>query len=120
MLTVSVVRSTWGCNRVQEHQSLAPLQLILPVLTDPGVVKHAVAALHSGSVQLSLCSVEAILVLANSIGVTAVMVLNSSFVCHSIGVLAIHTLWGCRWSVWSQRAYSTCAAKRLRCSKWFC
>lgn len=88
----------WGCNRVQEHQSLAPLQLILPVLTDPEIVQHAVAALHCGSIQLSMSNVEVILVLANSIGVNAVMVLNS-FVSGSKCMLAIRMLLGCRWSV---------------------
>ena len=71
------VCSTWGCNRVQEHQSLAPLQLMLPVLTAPEVVQYAVAAIHSGSIELNMCNVEAILVLANSIGVIALLLLNS-------------------------------------------
>ena len=90
------VCSTWGCNRVQEHQSLAPLQLILPVLTAPEVVQHAVAALHSGSIALSMCNVEAILVLANSIGVIALLLLISLLPVYSLCHLASWTLWGCR------------------------
>lgn len=58
-----------GAEQSAGAQSEAPLQLILPVLTDPAVVQHAVAALYRGLICLSMCSVEAILVLANAIGV---------------------------------------------------
>ena len=61
----------WGQNRVQEHHSIAPLQLILPVLTEQAVVHNAVSTLHCGKIRLSLSNVEPILVLANAIGVSA-------------------------------------------------
>ena len=71
------VCSTWGHNRVQEHNRTAPLQLILPVLTEPADVHDAVSALHRGMIQLSLFNFEAVLVLANAVGVSARMAQQS-------------------------------------------
>ena len=43
---------------------------MLPVLTKPEVVHQAVAGILSGQVGLSLLNVEALLVLANAVGVS--------------------------------------------------
>ena len=53
------------------HQSTAvPFNLILPVLTKPEIVQQAVAGVLSGQISLSMSSVEALLVLANAVGVS--------------------------------------------------
>ena len=69
LVTQRVYSSSTLQNRVQEHQSAAPLQLLLPVLTDPAIVQTAVAALYRGKICLSMCTVEAIIVLAHAIEV---------------------------------------------------
>ena len=54
-----------------EHQAThKPINLVLPVLTRPEVVHEAVAGILSGQIGLSMLSVEALLVLANAIGVS--------------------------------------------------
>lgn len=54
-----------------EHQATgAPINLVLPVLTRPDVVQQAVAGILSGQISLSLMNVEALLVLANAVGVS--------------------------------------------------
>ena len=63
--------SQWGHNRVLERNAtLVPIILVLPVLTKPEVVEQAVAGILSGQISLSLSNVEAILVLANAVGVS--------------------------------------------------
>jgi len=47
-----------------------PVTLALPVLTKPEIVEQAVAGILSGQISLSLSNVEAILVLANAVGVS--------------------------------------------------
>ncbi len=47
-----------------------PLSLILPVLTKPEIVEQAVAGVLSGQISLSMSNVEAVLVLANAVGVS--------------------------------------------------
>ncbi len=44
--------------------------LVLPVLTKPEIVEQAVAGVLSGQISLSLSNVEAVLVLANAVGVS--------------------------------------------------
>lgn len=62
--------SKWGHNRVQQHKdSNSPLELVLPVLTDPDIVQQAVAGVLSGQIRLSMSTVEPLLVLANAVGV---------------------------------------------------
>ena len=64
------VCSEGGRNRVKEHQATGvPINLVLPVLTRPDVVQEAVAGILSGEISLSLLNVEALLVLANAVGV---------------------------------------------------
>lgn len=43
---------------------------MLPVLTRPDVVQQAVAGILSGQIGLTMSSVEALLVLANAVGVS--------------------------------------------------
>ncbi len=63
--------SKWGYNRVMEHKAaMGPLILIMPVLTKPEIVEEALAGILSGQISLSLSNVEAVLVLANAIGVS--------------------------------------------------
>ena len=65
------VCSEWGRSRVVAQQSTsAPFHLVLPVLTRADVVQQAVAGVLSGQIGLSLSSVEAVLVLANAVGVS--------------------------------------------------
>ena len=47
-----------------------PMTLVLPVLTKPEIVEQAVAGVLSGQISLSMSNVEAILVLANAVGVS--------------------------------------------------
>jgi len=63
--------SEWGMSRVQQYSDTEPLQLVLPVLTDPAILKQAVLGIHSGVISLSWRTAEAVLVMANSIGVSA-------------------------------------------------
>ena len=95
---------------MQEHHSTAPLQLIMPVLTEPTVVHAAVTALHCGTIRLSLCNVENILVLANAIGVSVTRWCSAIYsevdACNLIKPLVY------RWNVWSQLASSIYATKR--------
>ena len=44
--------------------------LVLPVLTKPEVVEQAVGGILSGQISLSMSNVEAVLVLANAVGVS--------------------------------------------------
>ncbi len=44
--------------------------LLLPVLTKPEIVEQSVAGVLSGQISLSMSNVEAILVLANAVGVS--------------------------------------------------
>ncbi|KAL3155230.1 hypothetical protein ABBQ32_013168 [Trebouxia sp. C0010 RCD-2024] len=61
--------SKWGHNRLVEHEAAnKPISLVLPVLTRPEVVQQAVAGIISGQTGLSLLIVEALLVLANAVG----------------------------------------------------
>ena len=63
--------SKWGHNRVLEHQaSKKPINLVIPVLTRADVVQQAVAGTLSGQISLSMLNVEALLVLANAVGVS--------------------------------------------------
>lgn len=65
------VYSKWGHNRLVEHEAInKPISLVLPVLTRPEVVRQAVAGIISGQTGLSLLNVEALLVLANAVGVS--------------------------------------------------
>ncbi len=60
-----------GHNRVLEHEATAvPVILVLPVLTKPEIVEQAVAGVLSGQISLSMSNEEAILVLANAVGVS--------------------------------------------------
>ncbi len=62
--------SKWGHNRVAQHIGREQvLSLTLPVETDPDIVCQAVSGLLGGFVELSALNVEALLVLANSVGV---------------------------------------------------
>ena len=62
--------SKWGHNRVAQHIGRERvLSLTLPVETDPDIVCQAVSGLLGGFVELSALNVEALLVLANSVGV---------------------------------------------------
>ena len=63
------VCSEWGRSRVVAHHSV-PLNLVLPVLTKSDVVQQAVVGVLSGQISLSMSSVEALLVLANAVGVS--------------------------------------------------
>ena len=47
-----------------------PVNLVLPVLTKPEIVEQAVAGVLSGQISLSMSNEEAILVLANAVGVS--------------------------------------------------
>ena len=72
------VCSKWGHNRVVEHQAKGmPITLVLPVLTKQNVMEQAVTGILNGQITLSLASVEALLVLANAVGVSH-MVLRAS------------------------------------------
>lgn len=54
-----------------EHKATTgPVILITPVLTHPNIVEEAVAGVLSGQISLSLSNVEAVLVLANAVGVS--------------------------------------------------
>lgn len=46
-----------------------PLQLVLPVRTEPAVLQQAVVSVLCGQAELCLSNVEPLLVVANSIGV---------------------------------------------------
>ena len=48
--------------------------LVLPVLTKPEVVEQAVAGILSGQIRLLMSNVEAVLVLANAVGVSQLTV----------------------------------------------
>ena len=63
--------SEWGFSRIQQYSNTEPLELVLPVLTDPAILKEAVLGIHSGVISLSWHTAEAVLVMANSIGVSA-------------------------------------------------
>ena len=64
--------SKWGHNRVAQHIGREQvLSLILPVETDPDIVCQAVSGLLGGFVKLSAANVEALLVLANYVGVSS-------------------------------------------------
>lgn len=69
--------TNWGMSRVQEHKDTEPLTLVLPVLTDPAVLQEALKGLHSGTLSMSWQTAEAVLVMANSIGVSAFEVSGS-------------------------------------------
>ena len=64
------VCSKWGYNRIVEQHATGPISLVLPVLTRPDVVQQAVDGIHSGQINLSLLNMEALLVLANAVGVS--------------------------------------------------
>ena len=51
-----------------------PLSLVLPALTDPVIVQQAVAGVLKGHMCLASSTVEAILVLANAVGVSHLLV----------------------------------------------
>ena len=76
-----------------EHQATGvPINLVLPVLTRPEVVQQAVAGILSGQVGLSLSNVEALLVLANAVGVSqtalsALLQQHCSYPCHLTCIL---------------------------------
>ncbi len=54
-----------------EHKATkGPVILIMPALTQPEIVEQAVAGVLSGQISLSLSNVEAVLVLANAVGVS--------------------------------------------------
>ncbi len=63
--------SEWGMRRVQQYNGTEPLELVLPVRTHPAILKEAVLGIHSGVMTLSWHTAEAVLVMANSIGVSA-------------------------------------------------
>jgi len=67
----NAICSHWGQNRVEQHKDMPqPLQLIMPVYTTHDVVLKAFVGVLGGKIKLSLCDVEPILVLANSIRVS--------------------------------------------------
>ena len=51
-----------------------PLSLVLPALTDPVIVQQAVAGLLKGHMCLSSSNIEDVLVLANAVGVSHLLV----------------------------------------------
>jgi len=55
---------------LERKATLVPIILVLPVLTKPEVVEQAVAGILSGQISLSMSNVEAVLVLANAVGVS--------------------------------------------------
>ena len=60
-----------GSQQGLEHKATAvPMFLVLPVLTKPEIVEQAVAGILSGQISLSMSNVEAVLVLANAVGVS--------------------------------------------------
>ncbi len=60
-----------------------PVTLVLPVLTKPEIVEQAVAGVLSGQISLSMSNVEAILVLANAVGVSCLSAPDHRSVCLS-------------------------------------
>ena len=60
---------SWGHNRVHEYKGQEPLQLTLPVCTDPGIVQQLIAGLCGGRLYVCWWNVEQLLVLVNFIGV---------------------------------------------------
>ena len=55
---------------MQHSSNDQPLQLVLPVFTSPQTVQQAVAGMLCGQLSLSASNVEAVLVLANAVGVS--------------------------------------------------
>ena len=56
------------------HMLPQPLSLVLPALTDPVTVRQAVAGVLKGHMCLSSSNIEAVLVLANAVGVSHLLV----------------------------------------------
>ena len=50
---------------------------MLPALTDPAIVQQAVAGLLKGHIRLSSSNIEAVLVLANAVGVSHLLGSNT-------------------------------------------
>ena len=57
-----------------EHQATEkPTSLVLPVLTRPDIVQQAVVGILCGQIGLTLSNVEDLLVLANAVGVSLII-----------------------------------------------
>ena len=70
--------SAWGRNRVLTHSQPQPLSLVFPALTDPLIVQQAVAGVLKGHIRLSSSNIEAVLVLANAVGVSHLLVVMNT------------------------------------------
>ena len=63
--------SSWGYKAMEDNFNRQhQMQAILPVLTKPSIVHEAFAGMLSGQIRLSAANVEAVLVMANAIGVS--------------------------------------------------
>ena len=70
--------SKWGHKLVDDRDVKAQfLVAVLPVLTAPEIVHQAVAGILGGKINLSAANIEPILVLANAVGVSKVIICNN-------------------------------------------
>ena len=91
-----------------DFQAIAgPLQLTLPVLTSPDIVQLAVAGIYSGTIALSWSTVEPVLVLANSIGVSSTQPESRRMLVLSVLRIACC----CSWCAWRKPARTTLHTK---------
>ncbi len=102
---------------MSDFQSAAdPLQLTMPVLTDPGTMQQAVAGIYRGKISLSWSNVEPILVLANSIGVTQLVhKVDSSQSNHQLSHRLTQLACLCSSNAWRQHAKTSSDAKCVNC-----
>lgn len=103
--------SKWGHNRVAQHIGREQvLSLTLPVETDPDIVCQAVSGLLGSFVKLSASNVEALLVLANSVGVCPASPTKYNLFRSNHKVLThTHLFVCCSLKPWKRHVSATCA-----------